>query len=328
MIAVPRQEDQHADHCAAWFFLADALDRRPPRAPGVLDRRDQLHHSLLHLAVRGRGRAARAAARPARRRVGMDAAGADAGRSARQARRRCGATRRRCTSWTGFSTASRASNEVFSRPRPFKVVLPSRRSPCCDRVKRSDRADDRRSPSGSMSLDVFRGLTIAAMILVSTPGSWNAVYTPLDHALWNGWTLDRSGVSVSAVRDGRGGAVRARRAGAARRAASARTSLRRALVLFALGLVLNAIETPPPLQLGDVPDSRRAAADRDRVPGGGVADRTRSLRVQIASRSAALAGYWAAADAGAGARRRRRRADAGGRISRRSSIARCSAGTC
>ena len=39
------------------------------------------------------------------------------------------------------------------------------------------------------SLDVFRGLSIAAMILVSTPGTWNAVYTPLDHALWNGWTL-------------------------------------------------------------------------------------------------------------------------------------------
>ena len=32
------------------------------------------------------------------------------------------------------------------------------------------------------SLDVFRGLTIAAMILVSTPGTWSAVYTPLDHA--------------------------------------------------------------------------------------------------------------------------------------------------
>src|SRR2546423_1058315 len=38
------------------------------------------------------------------------------------------------------------------------------------------------------SLDVFRGLTIAGMILVSTPGTWTAVYTPLDHAAWNGWT--------------------------------------------------------------------------------------------------------------------------------------------
>ena len=39
------------------------------------------------------------------------------------------------------------------------------------------------------SLDVFRGLTIAAMILVNTPGTWTAVYLPLDHALWNGWTV-------------------------------------------------------------------------------------------------------------------------------------------
>ena len=27
------------------------------------------------------------------------------------------------------------------------------------------------------------------MILVSTPGTWSAVYTPLDHAAWHGWTL-------------------------------------------------------------------------------------------------------------------------------------------
>jgi len=39
-----------------------------------------------------------------------------------------------------------------------------------------------------LSLDVFRGLTIAAMILVNNPGSWNDVYGPLTHAEWNGWT--------------------------------------------------------------------------------------------------------------------------------------------
>jgi predicted acyltransferase len=32
------------------------------------------------------------------------------------------------------------------------------------------------------SLDVFRGLTVAAMILVSTPGTWDAVSWPLDRA--------------------------------------------------------------------------------------------------------------------------------------------------
>jgi len=39
-----------------------------------------------------------------------------------------------------------------------------------------------------VSLDAFRGITIAAMILVNNPGTWNAVYKPLQHAHWNGWT--------------------------------------------------------------------------------------------------------------------------------------------
>lgn len=38
------------------------------------------------------------------------------------------------------------------------------------------------------SLDVFRGLTIAGMLLVNNPGTWSAVYPPLEHAAWNGWT--------------------------------------------------------------------------------------------------------------------------------------------
>jgi predicted acyltransferase len=38
-----------------------------------------------------------------------------------------------------------------------------------------------------LSLDVFRGATIAAMILVNNPGS-DAIYPPLRHAVWHGWT--------------------------------------------------------------------------------------------------------------------------------------------
>ncbi len=38
------------------------------------------------------------------------------------------------------------------------------------------------------SLDAFRGLTIAGMILVNNPGSWKHVYAPLKHAEWHGWT--------------------------------------------------------------------------------------------------------------------------------------------
>lgn len=38
------------------------------------------------------------------------------------------------------------------------------------------------------SLDVFRGIAIASMILVNNPGSWKQVYPPLDHAEWHGCT--------------------------------------------------------------------------------------------------------------------------------------------
>ncbi len=39
-----------------------------------------------------------------------------------------------------------------------------------------------------LSLDVFRGLTLAGMILVNNPGSWSTVYPPLLHADWHGIT--------------------------------------------------------------------------------------------------------------------------------------------
>lgn len=38
------------------------------------------------------------------------------------------------------------------------------------------------------SLDAFRGLTIAGMILVNNPGSWSHIYPPLEHAEWHGCT--------------------------------------------------------------------------------------------------------------------------------------------
>ena len=39
-----------------------------------------------------------------------------------------------------------------------------------------------------VSLDVFRGITIAGMVLVNNPGTWSSIYWPLEHAEWNGWT--------------------------------------------------------------------------------------------------------------------------------------------
>jgi predicted acyltransferase len=38
------------------------------------------------------------------------------------------------------------------------------------------------------SLDVFRGATVALMILVNNPGSWGNIYGPLKHAPWHGVT--------------------------------------------------------------------------------------------------------------------------------------------
>lgn len=40
-----------------------------------------------------------------------------------------------------------------------------------------------------LSLDVLRGLTIALMIVVNTPGSWSTIYAPLKHAAWHGFTI-------------------------------------------------------------------------------------------------------------------------------------------
>ena len=44
-------------------------------------------------------------------------------------------------------------------------------------------------PRRIYSIDVFRGMTIALMILVNTPGSWAHVYSPFRHARWHGCTL-------------------------------------------------------------------------------------------------------------------------------------------
>ncbi len=48
------------------------------------------------------------------------------------------------------------------------------------------------APSGVrerlLALDVFRGMTVAGMLLVNNPGDWDHIFEPLEHAKWNGWT--------------------------------------------------------------------------------------------------------------------------------------------
>jgi predicted acyltransferase len=89
-----------------------------------------------------------------------------------------------------------------------------------------------------LSLDVFRGLTVAAMILVNNPGDWGHIYAPLEHAEWNGCTptdlifpffLFIVGVSISY-------ALGSKKESPASHSKLIGTAAKRALILFALGL--------------------------------------------------------------------------------------------
>src|SRR5690349_7730528 len=92
-----------------------------------------------------------------------------------------------------------------------------------------------------VSLDVFRGLTIAGMLLVNNPGSWGAIYPPLEHAAWNGWTptdlifpffLFIVGITTSL-------SLSARRAAGADEGELVRQILRRGALIFLFGFLLN-----------------------------------------------------------------------------------------
>lgn len=101
------------------------------------------------------------------------------------------------------------------------------------------------SPAGAerlISLDVFRGATIAGMILVNDAGDWNKTYAPLLHADWNGWTptdlifpffLFILGVAIPYAFAGR-----LERSGGDRGPLH-RQIVRRTLIILALGLFLN-----------------------------------------------------------------------------------------
>jgi predicted acyltransferase len=92
-----------------------------------------------------------------------------------------------------------------------------------------------------LSLDVFRGMTIAGMILVNDAGDWSHVYWPLEHAEWNGWTptdlvfpffLFIVGVSMVM-------SFESRRARGASRSKLLLHALKRSAIIFALGIFLN-----------------------------------------------------------------------------------------
>jgi predicted acyltransferase len=94
-----------------------------------------------------------------------------------------------------------------------------------------------------ISLDAFRGFTIASMLLVNNPGDWSNLYSQLAHAHWNGWTftdwifpffLFIGGISMAFSLG------RAADAGADK-GALLRKLFKRALLIFLIGFLLNYI---------------------------------------------------------------------------------------
>jgi predicted acyltransferase len=92
-----------------------------------------------------------------------------------------------------------------------------------------------------ISLDVLRGITIAFMILVNNNGDERYAYWPLKHALWNGWTptdlvfptfLFVAGVSLVF-------SFESRLAKGVSKTSLFLHAVRRSIILFALGLVVN-----------------------------------------------------------------------------------------
>ena len=142
------------------------------------------------------------------------------------------------------------------------------------------------------SLDAFRGLTIAGMILVNNPGNWSHVYPPLRHADWHGCTatdlvfpffLFIVGVALSfsfsrRLEQGTGRGIHL-------------TILRRSLIIFALGMLPRLLPPPDFSEL-------RIAGVLQRIA---VVYLVASLivlhcsrRAQAGIAAALLLGYWAA----------------------------------
>jgi predicted acyltransferase len=133
------------------------------------------------------------------------------------------------------------------------------------------------------------------MVLVNNPGTWSAVYRPLTHAEWHGWTatdlvfpffLFIVGVSITL-------ALGRRRAAGDTAGGLAARVVRRAAVIFALGLVLNVIAA---LRFGVGLDTVRTMGVLQRIAlcylGAALLFLCSGWRTQAALAGGLLLGYW------------------------------------
>lgn len=160
-----------------------------------------------------------------------------------------------------------------------------------------------------VSLDVFRGMTVAGMLLVNNPGTWSAIYPPLAHAPWHGWTptdlifpffLFIVGITTEL-------SLRARRARGDDEGAIVRQVLRRGSLIFLFGLLLSGFPFftwPPALEGASVLERVVHRVEHWRIMGvlqrigvaylcGALLTLRTTLRQQLLIVLALLFGYWA-----------------------------------
>lgn len=89
------------------------------------------------------------------------------------------------------------------------------------------------------SLDVFRGATVALMILVNNPGSWSYIYAPLEHASWHGCTPTDLVFPFFLFAVGNAMAFTIPRLKQAGTLIFLRKTFKRSTIIFLLGLFLN-----------------------------------------------------------------------------------------
>jgi len=148
-----------------------------------------------------------------------------------------------------------------------------------------------------VALDVFRGLTIAGMLLVNNPGTWGAIYPPLRHAAWHGWTptdlifpffLFIVGITTHL-------SLAARRARGDDEGMLVRQVLRRGGIIILLGLLLAGFPFIP--TYGFDPSTMRFPGVLQRIGiayiAAGLLTLRTSTRTQVVIVAALLLGYWA-----------------------------------
>ena len=91
-----------------------------------------------------------------------------------------------------------------------------------------------------LALDVLRGITIALMVMVNTPGSWSNIYAPFRHAAWHGFTLTDLVFPTFLFVVGNAASFSLKKYEKQSESLFLKKIFKRSLLIFILGLLLNA----------------------------------------------------------------------------------------